>query len=118
SARVMRPAFQPADSLYRFGGEEFVVQMPASPPAAAEAAFDGLRHRVAEYCFPQVGQVTVSVGFTPIERNDTPSSAFDRADEALYMAKEQGRNRCIASRAGQDGRASAGPAIQGEVLLF
>ena len=117
-ARIMRSSFQPADILYRFGGEEFVVQMPAATPAVAEEAFDGLRQRVAEYRFPQIGQVTVSVGFTPIARNDTPSSAFDRADEALYEAKEQGRNRCIASRAGHDGRLSGAPVIQGEVLLF
>ncbi|MFA7504800.1 MAG: GGDEF domain-containing protein [Burkholderiaceae bacterium] len=117
-ARIMRAAFAPAEILYRFGGEEFVVQMSAATPPAARGAFDILRQRVAQYCFPQVGQVTVSVGFTPIERNDTPSSAFDRADEALYEAKKQGRNRCIASRAGQDGRMSAGPTVQGEVLLF
>src|SRR5690606_26818350 len=117
-ARILRSAFQPGDILYRFGGEEFVVQMSSTPFEIARTAFDGLRQRVAEYCFFQVGQVTVSVGFTPIERNDTPSSAFDRADEALYEAKKQGRNRCVASLAGDPGRHSAGPTIQGEVLLF
>src|SRR5690606_12002207 len=61
-ARIMRSAFQPGDMLYRFGGEEFVVQMPAIQAEAARAVFDGLRQRVADYCFPQVGQVTGSVG--------------------------------------------------------
>ena len=117
-ARILRSAFPPGDILYRFGGEEFVVQMSATPFEEAWSVFDGLRQRVADYCFPQVGQVTVSVGFTAIERNDTPSSAFDRADEALYEAKKQGRNRCVASRVDDAGRPSSGPRVQGEVLLF
>lgn len=117
-ARILRSAFPPGDILYRFGGEEFVVQMSATPFEEAWSAFDGLRQRVADYCFPQVGQVTVSVGFTAIERNDTPSSAFDRADEALYEAKKQGRNRCVASPVDDAGRPSSGPRVQGEVLLF
>jgi len=50
------------------------------------------------------------------EHEDRPQG--DRADEALYMAKEQGRNRYIASRAGHDGRLPGAPVIQGEVLLF
>ena len=48
------------------------------------------------FSFPQVGKVTVSIGFTRIKLGDTPSLILDSADEALYWAKEHGRNQCHA----------------------
>lgn len=43
--------------------------------------------------FPQVGTITVSMGFTALRADDTPGGAFDRADNAVYFAKENGRNQ-------------------------
>ena len=92
-SRVMRGTFRYHDRLYRFGGEEFVVLMRCADDASAAIAFERLRANVAHYAFPQVGRITVSVGYTAVNAHDTPSGAFERADRAVYFAKEHGRNQ-------------------------
>jgi diguanylate cyclase (GGDEF)-like protein len=92
-SRLMRSCFRYHDRLYRFGGEEFVVLMRCNSDTDAGRAFERLRTSVAAYAFPQVGRITVSVGFTELKSGDTPSSAFERADKAVYWAKQHGRNQ-------------------------
>jgi diguanylate cyclase (GGDEF)-like protein len=92
-SRLMRSSFRFHDHLYRFGGEEFVVLMRCSSPGDAANAFERLRSNVERYAFPQVGRITVSVGFTQMRPGDSPSSAFERADKAVYFAKQNGRNQ-------------------------
>jgi len=92
-SRLMRSSFRFHDHLYRFGGEEFVVLMRCGSPGDAAQAFERLRSNVERYAFPQVGRISVSVGFTQLRAGDTPSSAFERADKAVYYAKQNGRNQ-------------------------
>ena len=92
-SRLMRSTFRFQDHLYRFGGEEFVVLMRCSDQDDASRAFERLRHNVERYAFPQVGCITVSVGFTELRTGDSPSTAFERADKAVYYAKQNGRNQ-------------------------
>jgi len=92
-SRLMRSSFRYHDRLYRFGGEEFVVLMRSASADAAMLAFERLRSNVERFAFPRVGHITVSVGFTEVRSADTPASAFERADQAVYHAKENGRNR-------------------------
>jgi diguanylate cyclase (GGDEF)-like protein len=92
-SRLMRACFRYHDRLYRFGGEEFVVLLRADGVADAAAAFERLRQQCQHYAFPQVGEVTLSIGFTAIRPGDTPAGAFDRADKAVYHAKHHGRNQ-------------------------
>jgi len=92
-SRLMRSSFRFHDLLYRFGGEEFVVLMRCEDEADAAHAFERLRHNTEHYTFPQVGQITVSVGFTQVRIGDSPASAFERADKAVYHAKDSGRNQ-------------------------
>lgn len=92
-ARIMRSSFRHDDRLYRFGGEEFVVLLHAHDEEGALAVFERFRRNVQSYEFPQVGRITVSIGFTRMRYNDTPSAAFERADKVVYMAKENGRNQ-------------------------
>jgi diguanylate cyclase (GGDEF)-like protein len=96
-AQLMRVTFRYGDALYRFGGEEFVVLLRAPDRDHALMAFDRFRKRLEAHDFPRVGRVTVSIGFTAILGSDLPSSAFERADRAVYFAKEHGRNqvRCF-----------------------
>jgi diguanylate cyclase (GGDEF)-like protein len=89
----MRSCFRFHDRLYRFGGEEFVALVRCENAGDAAGAFERLRSRVQQHVFPQVGQITVSVGFTQVRPGDTPSAAFERADKAVYHAKQTGRNR-------------------------
>ncbi len=92
-ARLMRSSFRFQDQLYRFGGEEFVVLMRGGNVDQAMMAFERLRNNVQAYGFPRVGSITVSVGFTELRDGDSPSSAFERADKAIYYAKQNGRNQ-------------------------
>jgi diguanylate cyclase (GGDEF)-like protein len=91
--RILRSTFRFHDRLYRFGGEEFVVVLRCPGEADAARAFERLRRNMHDYAFPQAGSVTVSIGFTEVLANDTPSAAFERADKAVYHAKQNGRNQ-------------------------
>ena len=98
-ASLMRTVFRTNDKLFRFGGEEFVVLLK---PAAAEdalAAFERFRVAVQERAIPLVGHITVSVGFVKILPTDQRTQVFDRADQALYWAKQHGRNRVASHEA-------------------
>lgn len=92
-ARLLRTSFRLGDRLYRFGGEEFVVLLRAEGREQANVAFERFRTQVEQFRFPQVGQVTASVGFTEVLAVDVPTAAFERADRAVYHAKQTGRNR-------------------------
>jgi len=92
AARLMFETFRSTELIYRFGGEEFVVVVDGTDEAGAAIAFERFRAAVAAYRFPQVGQVTVSIGFTRVQPDDIPASTVGRADTALYYAKEHGRN--------------------------
>lgn len=96
-AQLMRASFRFGDSLFRFGGEEFVVVLRAPERVHALRAFERFRERLLAHEFPRVGRVTASVGFSGIRGDDLPSDAFERADRAVYFAKQNGRNqvRCF-----------------------
>ncbi len=92
-ARLMKQSFRGADQLFRFGGEEFVIVLDRANAAGAEVAFNRLRTTIETHTFPQVGRVTISLGYTQIDPQDAPSICVERADAALYYAKHHGRNR-------------------------
>ncbi|MEO8407164.1 MAG: GGDEF domain-containing protein [Oxalobacteraceae bacterium] len=92
-ANLIRSSFRPQDSLFRFGGEEFVILLQAAELANAQRIFERFRSNVAQHHFPQVGQVTVSIGFTQIGLDATPVVILGHADLALYHAKTHDRNQ-------------------------
>jgi diguanylate cyclase (GGDEF)-like protein len=92
-ADTMRRSFRRRDKLFRFGGEEFVVILRHTNEHRAQQVFERFRLAVMEREFPQLGHMTVSVGYTRIRAFDTPSNLIGRADEALYYAKRHGRNQ-------------------------
>jgi diguanylate cyclase (GGDEF)-like protein len=92
-ARLMRAHFRFHDQLYRFGGEEFVVLMRCHGEAEAAGVLERLRATTQAHEFPQVGSITISIGFSEVKPGDTPSGAFERADKAVYYAKGHGRNQ-------------------------
>jgi diguanylate cyclase (GGDEF)-like protein len=94
-SQIMGRKFRYNDFLFRFGGEEFVVVLNLSNQEAALAAFNRFREAVEAYTFPTVGKVTVSIGMTHVDNAAMPSMLLDRADKALYYAKEHGRNQVV-----------------------
>ncbi|MCB9689235.1 MAG: GGDEF domain-containing protein [Alphaproteobacteria bacterium] len=100
-AQTLRRRFRPADIVARFGGEEFVVVMPATQLAAASNAAERVRRAVefTRFAGPDgavLPQVTVSCGVAEMIPGDDPGSLVRRADQALYAAKSAGRNRVVA----------------------
>lgn len=118
-AQLMRDAFRFEDRLFRFGGEEFVVILQSTRQHYAQRVFDRFRHLVAEHDFPQVGNITLSIGFTRIDPMDTPTEVVGRADEALYFVKGHGRNGTLCYEALlADGSLQRHEPTQMEVELF
>jgi len=93
------------DLACRIGGEEFVVVMPDADMAVAGVVAERLRARVAGVPFQVARQgkpleMTVSVGVAALDSpHDTPEDIMRRADDALYQAKREGRNRVVANAA-------------------
>jgi len=96
-SQIMQRTLRGSDQLFRFGGEEFVVVLEDTNATGAQIAFERIRAAIEHHNFPQVGKVTASLGFTTIRRQEPPTSCVERADEALYFIKRNGRNgvRCF-----------------------
>jgi diguanylate cyclase (GGDEF)-like protein len=92
-AGLVRNTLRDVDWVFRYGGEEFVALVKGVPPETISLILERVRSAVQDHAFPQVGQVTVSIGFTAIAEQTLPPYVFEEADKALYYAKEQGRNR-------------------------
>ncbi|WP_410474534.1 diguanylate cyclase [Guyparkeria sp. TX1] len=99
-AKTFMNLIRDVDMIARFGGEEFVMLLPAAAGEDALKVVERIREKLARtklrYRGREIG-VTASCGlaeFTPGEEMET---VFARADDALYQAKEQGRNRCVLS---------------------
>lgn len=93
-AQLMTQTFRDKDLLFRFGGEEFIGVFECSSAEDLQVILDRFRKKIDEFNFPQAGNVTVSAGYTQISADDSSSQIIDRADLALYYAKNHGRN-CI-----------------------
>jgi two-component system cell cycle response regulator len=92
-ARLIKSSFRIDDLIFRFGGEEFIVVMKSPSQQDAEIALERFRLAVQNYSFPQIGRITVSTGYIQISSSDVPVVVLWQADQALYYAKKQGRNR-------------------------
>ncbi|WP_353233892.1 diguanylate cyclase [Diaphorobacter ruginosibacter] len=91
-ANLLRSSFRAHDRIFRFGGEEFVVLLRSTTLGNAAQAFERFRATVQEHMFPQIGGITVSIGFTSAI-DGAPVEVLGRADQALYYAKARGRNQ-------------------------
>lgn len=90
---MVKTNIRAVDLVARWGGEEFMILMPQSDETAAGIAAEKLRTRIEQHYFDQVGNLTVSFGMTSFVINDNSNTILKRADDALYHAKEKGRNR-------------------------
>ena len=101
-AGAMRASLRSADSLFRYGGEEFVALLLEQRLDAAECAMERVRGAVEALGMPSPatgGSLTLSVGVAEIDpgADRTSDDWLRRADEALYVAKSSGRNRVVST---------------------
>ena len=94
-ARLMERTFRYTDDLFRFGGEEFLVLLSNAGQQGARTALERFRRMIEAYAFPGVGNITVSIGFVDCASGVLPTTLVDRADQALYFAKDNGRNQVV-----------------------
>ncbi|MBK7005284.1 MAG: GGDEF domain-containing protein [Burkholderiales bacterium] len=93
-ARLMRANVRATDTVGRWGGEEFLVILPDTNLDGAVQLAEKMRLTIAGHDFPTVGHKTASFGVAEMRPNENIKELIGRADEALYRAKEGGRN-CI-----------------------
>jgi diguanylate cyclase (GGDEF)-like protein len=100
TARLIREAFREMDVPARYGGEEFATILPGTPLNDAANVAERLRAAIAARVF-QEGDltlpITVSIGVATSTVGDDPAKLIERTDEALYTAKQSGRNRAYRS---------------------
>jgi len=101
-ASLLRSRLRPRDSAGRIGGEEFLLLLPNTDADGARAVVDRLREAAA-HCAPSAAQpalrVTFSAGVAAAAAGETVEALYARADQALYLAKAAGRDRCVVSSA-------------------
>jgi diguanylate cyclase (GGDEF)-like protein len=95
-SQLTREAIREVDFIARFGGEEFLLVMVDTTLDNAVKAMERVRRGIAEFSFGDMApglNITVSLGVTAYQPGDSIDGLIHRADEALYEAKQQGRNR-------------------------
>lgn len=91
---IVAKANRSADIFARYGGEEFIILTPETNLSGALIHAERLRNDIEQYEFKNVGHISSSFGVTEFNaEKDDVDSLLERADKALYMAKEYGRNR-------------------------
>jgi diguanylate cyclase (GGDEF)-like protein len=103
AAERMRTVVRSADVPCRVGGDEFAVVMPESGIEQAEQLFTRLQTAINGRAIGQAGKLQISAGVAELKAEDDSISFFERADQALYRAKDAGKNRAFTA----DGHAAA-----------
>jgi len=98
-ADIVKSSIRKADALSRIGGEEFTILLPDTNIDKATALAERVRRSVEDYKFDVVGRATISLGVTEFKADDSSDTLFKRVDEAMYLAKNSGRN-CVKVNSG------------------
>lgn len=92
-AEILRSIGRQVDCIGRWGGEEFLLILPKTDRVGALRVGEKIRLAVESYPFSVVGNKTVSLGIAEFREDDSPQTLLERADTALYRAKNEGRNK-------------------------
>lgn len=92
-ARILRQQTRDTDIVCRWGGEEFLLICPETPPGQAVMLAERILQAVRTHRFPSQRSHTISAGISTLEAGEVADHLFQRADEALYQAKHAGRDR-------------------------
>jgi diguanylate cyclase (GGDEF)-like protein len=95
TAQRVRAVLRSADIACRVGGDEFAVVLPESTTADGDRLYRRLRAAVSSKPVGQARRLTLSAGIAELLPDDGPTTFFERADEALYRAKELGKGQLV-----------------------
>jgi diguanylate cyclase (GGDEF)-like protein len=95
-ASIIKSNIRASDSAGRWGGEEFMILVPETGLERARGLAEKIRHLIASHHFDQSCCITISLGLSEFQPGDTFDSFISRADNALYRAKTNGKNRAEA----------------------
>lgn len=95
-ADIISSTIRENDFAARWGGEEFVVTLHNTPKSKAVQLAEKLRRRIENHTFKSVDKLTISLGVTEYRYNESKESFVKRMDQALYEAKQNGRNKVVA----------------------
>ena len=94
-------ALRDTDTLGRWGGEEFIVMLPETPADAAVGVLSRVHRQIAELrfeAFDAALRVSFSAGIAVVQPGETLAGAIERADQAMYAAKQAGRDRSVVAK--------------------
>ena len=94
--KLIRTHLRESDVFGRWGGEEFMIIAPHTSKEEAKIMAEKLRKLIESHTFEDVGSLTVSFGVTECQKEHSLHTAIQTADKALYISKEQGRNKVTA----------------------
>lgn len=94
-AKIISSSIRITDLIARHGGEEFVLLMPSTSAKDANVVAERIRNTIENYKFDKIGKLTVSIGISEKAKKEKIEDTINRADIALYKAKENGRNRIV-----------------------
>ncbi len=95
-ARALEAGVRDSDTVFRWGGEEFVILLPLTNLQGALHVAESLREGIQQLFQPNQQQLTVSIGVAQHQSDEDSASLFKRMDDALYRAKTSGRNKVVA----------------------
>ncbi|MEA2091943.1 MAG: GGDEF domain-containing protein, partial [Campylobacterota bacterium] len=90
---IIKNSIRDSDYLIRWGGEEFIVLMRVNAIESLCRTTENIRQRIEDYHFEEVDKITSSFGLTLYLEGEEVTKTIERADKALYIAKENGRNQ-------------------------
>jgi diguanylate cyclase (GGDEF)-like protein len=118
-ANILQESLRGSDMSFRYGGEEFIILLQDVTREHAQGTLERIRRNVEQTQFPQVGTVTVSIGFSAIDCQARPADrTIAEADRALYYSKEHGRNQVSDYRLLREAGQLDGPHQDGSLELF
>lgn len=98
--KVVRDNIRSSDMLFRWGGEEFVILAPSTSYLSAASLAETLRAKIEQHAIETVGHITISLGVAEHISDESENACLQRADAAMYAAKNGGRNRVVVDQHG------------------